>query len=83
MSEKFPLVFENVGLSINATTWSDLIGHGSSFAFDGIIAVIQENVAAGHPFTIEDDNGYILRRIDRISELNELVETAKEQRQPT
>lgn len=83
MSRKFPVVFEEACVSINATTWSDLIAHGSNVTFDGVIAVIQERVATGCPFMIEDDNGDILRRIDRMSELTELVETAKGQRPTT
>lgn len=81
MSQKFPLVFEEAGLSINDTTWSDLVGHGSSIIFDDLIAIIQEKVAAGYPFTIEDNDGYVIRRIDRLSDLNELVEAAKDLRQ--
>lgn len=80
MKNEFQLNFEDHCVITSKTTWSDLIDHGTDIAFDGVVAGIKQVVAQGGHFMIISEDGSILRRIDRTSELNELIMTASQVR---
>lgn len=73
MKKEYQLDFEDRCVTIGKETWTDLFTHGTNIAFDGVLAGIKQVITDGGHFMIINEDGSIHRRIDRISELNELI----------
>lgn len=80
MENEVQINFGDRSVSTSKTTWHDLIGNGTPTAFGGVVAAIRNVVAGGGHFMIENEDGSIHRRIDRMSEVEELVADANQER---
>lgn len=67
------LKFETNHALISKDDWDDLNSSGTDIAIAGIKAAITQVIQKGGCFMILRDDGGIHRRIDRMSELNELL----------
>jgi len=80
MRKEVQINFGERSVSSSKTTWHELIDSGSATVFGGVVAAIRHVVASGGYFMIENDDGSIHRRIDRMSEVDELVADANQGR---
>lgn len=80
MENEVPVYFGDRSVCISMTAWRDLINTGSPTAFDGVVAVLRKMIRDGGYFMIVNTDDSIHWRIDRMSEANELIAEANQER---
>lgn len=73
MTVKSPFYFEANKLWVEKETWTDLIGEESAVAVYSLKAAAAEIIEHGGAFIINDDNIGIIKRCDRLHDLDALM----------
>ncbi|MEX4003592.1 hypothetical protein AB4Y38_32430 [Paraburkholderia sp. EG285A] len=74
------VIFHDNNLSIKEETWKDVQKGESALALGNVIATIENVLAAGGSFRVEDIDGNIQRSFDRPSDFDDHVSKLNERR---
>lgn len=81
MTQEHQLTVIGNSVSIDQSTWNDLINEKSIVPLASIVAVAETMVARNGNFMILSGDGSVLRRIDRTSEIAQLVDLVNKHRE--
>ncbi|CAD0313572.1 hypothetical protein [Xanthomonas hortorum] len=76
MAYGYALIVDDRNASINEDTWQDLI-KAPDFSFNTVAKVVVEHVRSGGSFSIISIEDVVMRRFDRVAELESFLAEAK------
>ena len=80
MENEVPVYFGDRSVCINTGDWRYLINNGSPTAFNSVVVVLRKVIRSGGHFMLVNADGTIHWRIDRMTDANELVAEANQER---
>ncbi|APP85084.1 hypothetical protein LYZ89_15540 [Xanthomonas hortorum pv. vitians] len=80
MAERYWIAVNDRGLWIDQTTWDDLVSSGSDNEFYTVTRAIMRHVEDGGHFSISATNDETKCRFDRIKEMKDFIDGAKQKR---
>lgn len=80
MTYGYALIVDDKNASINEDTWQDLI-KAPDFSFNTVSKVVVEHVRSGGSFSITSIDDEVMRRFDRVAELESFLAETKLKRE--